>query len=1051
MMSESVGLRIPWYGAGNQGDTMTILFDGSLFGTRRMHRENALGRTYLFAVTLLVAFGFVGRAFAAPANAKEPTVQRSNQTGLATYVVARQGDGLRVTVPVGAAMAAPIDAIGQFGALFGLADAANQLSFDKQSVDNLGYTHTVYRQVHRGVPVFSGVLKAHQNAAGQYTAISGEFYPISDKINVNPSTTSHAAGALARQRAAAPNATVTSQLVIVDPGWYGDKPLGEKLAYYIIVEDLFVPVREAFFIDAHNGRVLDQWTLLETVRNREAWDFQSTGGPGVLERAEGDPATGNAEVDMGYDYAGDTYDYYFRAFGRDSTDDNGLTMTINVNFASSSCPNAFGGGGQATHCTGTASDDVVSHEFTHSVTGFSAGLIYQNQSGQLNEAMSDIFGELVDMFNGNVAFAGPPGGTSWPATGSGPGTDTPNNLRSQCSVPPGAIVTVNSPGSIAGDYFAGRAFFGPELTVTGITANVVALDPSTACLADGPFNNPPPTIAGKIALVDRGICTFAEKVKRAQDAAAIGVIVVNNVPGAPGSNMTGSDPTITIPAVMMSMADGDAIRTELLSGNVNVTLKDAPDGLLDGVRWLVSEDAVAFGNPIRDMWDPTCKGHPDRANSILQTCGGITGADNGGVHSGSGVMNHTFAIMTDGKTFNGETVTAIGPIKSGAVIYRALTVYMNAGTDFNDAFYAISLAAQDLVGTDPLDPRTGAPSGNAFTQFDADQVVSAMIATEMNIDGPCGATQDILNPAPPTVCLPRQAHFADDFEGGTNGWTVSNTSPPTPYDWEQVSSLPFGRAGTAWYCLDPDYGDCNLIDESGVHYLVSPVINLPANMGEAYVMFTHYMESETGWDGGVVSYDNGVGTFVPFTSVYMTYNPYNTTINDVFSGNTNPLAGLEGFSGVGGQWGTTLIRLSEFEGQPNSIPLRIRFEFGKDGCTGYDGWYIDDFEVYECVECSSNANCDDSNACTCDQCLVTELGEHLCGHITSEYGNVDCSPNQQPNLDDILCVIGGFGNFNSCPGGDIHPNCTGNNSISLDDLLSTLAAFGGADPCACAP
>ena len=40
-------------------------------------------------------------------------------------------------------------------------------------------------------------------------------------------------------------------------------------------------------------------------------------------------------------------------------------------------------------------------------------------------------------------------------------------------------------------------------------------------------------IAGKIALVDRGICGFTIKVKNAQNAGAIGVVVANNVGGRP--------------------------------------------------------------------------------------------------------------------------------------------------------------------------------------------------------------------------------------------------------------------------------------------------------------------------------------------------------------------------------------------------------------------------------------------------------------------------------------------------------------------------------------
>ena len=60
------------------------------------------------------------------------------------------------------------------------------------------------------------------------------------------------------------------------------------------------------------------------------------------------------------------------------------------------------------------------------------------------------------------------------------------------------------------------------------------------------------------------------------------------------------------------------------------------DSYPDGVRWLMGEDATIFGGAIRDMWDPTCFGDPDFANSPLETCDPL---DSGGVHSGSGIPN----------------------------------------------------------------------------------------------------------------------------------------------------------------------------------------------------------------------------------------------------------------------------------------------------------------------------------------------------------------------------------------------------------------------------
>jgi PA domain/LVIVD repeat len=129
------------------------------------------------------------------------------------------------------------------------------------------------------------------------------------------------------------------------------------------------------------------------------------------------------------------------------------------------------------------------------------------------------------------------------------------------------IVTVNPPSTAAGAYGAAGAAFGPAPTATGVSgAIVVALDPADAAgpsTTDGcsPLTNAA-AIAGNIAVVDRGSCNFTVKVKNAQNAGAVGVIVVNNVPGDPGL-MGGADPTITIPAVQVSQADGATIKAGL--------------------------------------------------------------------------------------------------------------------------------------------------------------------------------------------------------------------------------------------------------------------------------------------------------------------------------------------------------------------------------------------------------------------------------------------------------------------------------------------------------
>ena len=122
-------------------------------------------------------------------------------------------------------------------------------------------------------------------------------------------------------------------------------------------------------------------------------------------------------------------------------------------------------------------------------------------------------------------------------------------------------VTIDPPSAAAGTYGASGASFGPDPDEAGLAGPVVLVNDGSTNPTEGcaPLVDFP---TGAIALVDRGNCAFTEKVRYAQDAGAVAVIVANNVPGAP-IEMGGSDPEVTIPAVMVSLTDGATIRSGL--------------------------------------------------------------------------------------------------------------------------------------------------------------------------------------------------------------------------------------------------------------------------------------------------------------------------------------------------------------------------------------------------------------------------------------------------------------------------------------------------------
>ena len=89
-------------------------------------------------------------------------------------------------------------------------------------------------------------------------------------------------------------------------------------------------------------------------------------------------------------------------FDYDSYDGAGAKMITVNNDPSINCPNANWNGVTTNYCTGVTSDDTVAHEWGHAYTEYTSGLIYQWQSGAMNEAYSDIWGETVDMLNNRM-------------------------------------------------------------------------------------------------------------------------------------------------------------------------------------------------------------------------------------------------------------------------------------------------------------------------------------------------------------------------------------------------------------------------------------------------------------------------------------------------------------------------------------------------------------------------------------------------------------------------------------------------------------------------
>lgn len=521
-------------------------------------------------------------------------------------------------------------------------------------------------------------------------------------------------------------------------------------------------VHQRVFVDARTGTVIQAINLVQTAKDIAVCNAGSANArvpcAAPFARVNSGTASGNAEVDAAYDLTGATYDF-FATFGRDSINGSGMRILSTVNFCETTCPylNAFWDGSQMVFGPGFASaDDVVAHELTHGVTERTSGLVYWYQSGAINEALSDIMGELFDL-----------------------------------------------------------------------------------------QRNPTPANPWKIA-------------------------------------------------------------------------EDSPLGV------------------IRDMANPPANGDPDRMTSPNYVSGI---ADSGGVHTNSGVANKAAYLISDGGTFNGQTITAIGRTKSMWLWYQTgLTLRMSS--DYADLADALEQTCATLAGA--------AQAG--MTAADCVQVGKAITATEMR-------TSPLAMPAVCAVGATPIEVFHDGFDSGVGtNWTTGATIGGN--QWLSSSAASPDGATMHWPTAASTNArgvDSALRTDSTMAMTTGVVI--PTG---AYLRVRHWHQFESsmnglfvyqGYDAGVIEYSTNNGATWADVAGLAAVNGYTGTIDaDRQSDPTvpavnNPLAGRQGFIAASNGAVTTRLDLSSLAGQT----VKFRFRVATDtGTSGY-GWYIDEVRINQCV------------------------------------------------------------------------------------------------------
>lgn len=272
-------------------------------------------------------------------------------------------------------------------------------------------------QTYNGVPVFGGVVNVSIIGPADIGGLISDVMRNANRLDREstatvPSKSAEEAGeaAAAVVQTATNTASLSrlpSELLIYDPAII-DQPGAPHLAYRTVVQSPNgAAVSEVVLTDAHTNDVLLRYSMICSAKSRVIYDLAifSPGGLGTQVRAEGESAVPESpDVNAAYDFLGDSYDFFLQNHGRDSFDNLGGQIRAYVHDAPGNAYyyNHPQLGPLTAYGRGLAVDDVVAHEYTHAVTDFTSKLIYINESGAINESLSDIWGEAIDLVNGSA-------------------------------------------------------------------------------------------------------------------------------------------------------------------------------------------------------------------------------------------------------------------------------------------------------------------------------------------------------------------------------------------------------------------------------------------------------------------------------------------------------------------------------------------------------------------------------------------------------------------------------------------------------------------------
>ncbi|MBC8042724.1 MAG: M4 family metallopeptidase [Rhizobacter sp.] len=334
--------------------------------------------------------------------------------------------------------------------------------FDQLSLreDDLGMTHLKLQQTYNGVRIFGAEIIMHTDKSLTLREINGRVLP-GLSMDVIPTVTAERAvqAAMVENTGAefrwlnqaaeqslkevfndnARTWTPTPELVI-SPA-QGDFEKGEyRLAWkFTLAINAPTPANYEYFVDAKSGAVINKFNSIHTAdaggtgtsnyngtvsfrtnsgvsggfeaydigRNIKTYNLNggtSLPGPIATDTDNSWTTTTQKSIVDAHWGASNVYDYYKNIHNRTSFNNAGAQIRSSVHY-SNGYNNAFWNGsqmvygdGDGTTFTSLTSLDVCGHELTHAVTEYEAGLVYQGESGAINEANSDIFGAAIEFY-----------------------------------------------------------------------------------------------------------------------------------------------------------------------------------------------------------------------------------------------------------------------------------------------------------------------------------------------------------------------------------------------------------------------------------------------------------------------------------------------------------------------------------------------------------------------------------------------------------------------------------------------------------------------------